>query len=272
MSDLSMVVIWSFSPIAIDLGFHQIRWYGICWFVSFVLGNYLLTRMLEYRRIENINTSEILAYALIGTILGARLAHCLFYEHEYYLANPLKILIIWEGGLASHGGVLGMLVGLLFSRKHWKSINFISLIDCIAIPAALGGSIIRFANFLNSEIVGLPTYSNWGVVFESFDDVPRHPVQLYESLIYLIVFFILTIIFYKRDKLITGEILGLWLVLTFSSRLIIEKYKEPLGGSEILTLNVGQYLSIPMIIAGLLILNSAYTYQAKPKICQGKLK
>ena len=201
---------------------------------------------------------------MIGILAGARLGHCLFYEPSYFLSHPFEMILpitfpaeggvkfIGYQGLASHGGALGLLIALyLYSRKTKHSI--IDTIDLIAVVAALGSGFIRLANFMNSEIIGMPTAKPWGVIFDRVDTVPRHPAQLYEAISYFIIFVILMILYNKmRDKLKNGFFFGLVLVLIFTARLIIEFVKEDqVGFEEGMTFNMGQLLSLPYIVVGI---------------------
>lgn len=181
----TMLLHWNFDPVLVAIGPLSIRWYGLLFVTAFFVGQAVLSRIFKAEGVPQENAGQLLLYSLVGTIVGARLAHCLFYDPQYYTSHPLAILRIWEGGLASHGGAVGMLVGLwLGSRTIWPQSPFLWLVDRVTIPAALGAAFVRVANFLNSEIVGVPTSGGWGVVFESVDQLPRHPVQLYEAAAY----------------------------------------------------------------------------------------
>ena len=203
-------------------------------------------------------------YMVIGTVIGARLGHVLFYDPGYYLSNPLEIIMIWKGGLASHGGGLGIIIAIyLYSRKHPDQ-PCLWLLDRLAIPTALGASFIRLGNFFNSEILGVQTNLPWAIVFERVDAIPRHPVQLYESITYAIIFIILLTI-YKQltDRLKDGILLGTMLILIFTMRFFLEFIKTDqasyAGGAAI---SVGQWLSIPMVLAGtILVVRGLKMYQ-----------
>ena len=184
-----MILHWHFDPVLFSLGPLTVRWYGLLFVGGFYLGLMMLQRIFRSEGRDPAQAERLFMYALLGTVIGARLAHCLFYEPAYYLAHPLAILRIWEGGLASHGGVAGLLIGLwLGTRGLVPRPAFLWLVDRVAIPGAFVAVCIRIANFLNSEIVGLPTSGRWGVVFEAVDAQPRHPAQLYEAAAYLLVF------------------------------------------------------------------------------------
>ena len=194
-------------------------------------------------------------YIVVGIVVGARLGHCFFYDPVFYLAHPMKIFAVWEGGLASHGGGLGVIIALWLYTKKYK-LSFLWLIDRIAIPTALFGFFVRMGNLMNSEIIGKPTEVPWAIIFSRVDSLPRHPTQLYEALSYLIIFFILTYIYIKKRKsLNNGFLFGLFLALIFSARFMIEfvKVKQAAYASEI-SLTTGQDLSIPFLLAGFFLI------------------
>jgi prolipoprotein diacylglyceryl transferase len=192
-------------------------------------------------------------YITIGIVVGARLGHVLFYDPSYYFANPMKIFAVWEGGLASHGGGTGVILALyFFAKKH--DLNYIWLLDRVAIPTALFGFFVRMGNFMNSEIVGTPTDVSWAVVFSRVDMLPRHPAQLYESFSYLVIFILLTLIYkFKRKSLHNGFIFGLFLTLIFTVRILVEfvKVKQADYDTSFLMMSTGQALSLPFIVIGL---------------------
>jgi prolipoprotein diacylglyceryl transferase len=201
---------------------------------------------------------------MIGIIVGARLGHCLFYEPSYYLSHPLEMLLPVtfppEGGikltgyqgLASHGGVLGLIIAIYFYSRKTKH-AMIDTIDLISVVAGLSFGFIRLGNFMNSEIIGMPTTKSWGVIFERVDNIPRHPAQLYEAIAYLVVFAFMLILYNKkRNKLKNGFFFGLASVLFFTARFLIEFVKEnQVGFEEGMKLNMGQILSIPFTLVGI---------------------
>jgi len=188
----------------------------------------------------------------IGVIAGARLGHCLFYEPEYYLKNPLEILMIWHGGLASHGAAIGILTALwLFVRKEKK--NYAWVLDRIAIVVALSGFFIRTGNLMNSEIYGVETTLPWGFVFlQNGETAPKHPTQIYEGLSYLLIFVLLFRLYWsKKGGHVQGSLISLAMILIFVARFFIEFLKEDQVAFESgMKLNMGQWLSIPFILAG----------------------
>jgi len=245
---------WSIDPVAISFSGLNIYWYGILFAIGIVCGFLVLKAI--YRN-ENVSTEELnslLADSVFGMIIGARLVHCLFYDPLYYWSNPLKVFAIWEGGLASHGGGLGVLVvALLYAKKN--NLSRLWLLDRSTMPAALLGFFVRLANFVNSEILGVPTNAAWAVTFKQIDMLPRHPVQLYEAFAYLSIFALLLWV-YKSAKVVRqGSLLGLFLSLTFTVRFILEFFKEKQASyTNEFMLTTGQLLSIPFIIIGIALL------------------
>jgi len=253
---MDVVIYWNFDPVLLAIGPMTIRWYGLLFVGAFFAGQKILDRIFAAEGIAKENSERLLLHTLVGAIIGARLAHCFFYDPQYYMEDPLAILRIWEGGLASHGGAAGILFGIwLGSRSSQPQLPFLWLVDRVAIPAALGAVFVRVANFLNSEIVGVPTAGNWGVVFEAIDSFPRHPVQLYEALSYLLVFFILQAT-YRRfgQRTPHGLLLGWFLILVFSARIVVEFLKVSQAAYEAEQLfSVGQYLSLPFVVFGVVM-------------------
>ncbi|NML16889.1 prolipoprotein diacylglyceryl transferase [Azohydromonas caseinilytica] len=252
-----MLLHWKFDPVLLSLGPIAIHWYGLLFVGAFFTGQALLVRMFKAENVPPQKAEQLLLYALLGTIVGARLVHCFFYDPAYYLSNPLAILRIWEGGLASHGGALGMLLGLwLGNARSAPRLPFLWLVDRVAIPAALGAVFVRVANFLNSEILGKPTAGDWGVVFDSVDALPRHPVQLYEALGYLAVAAVLWSLYRREGRHPPpGRLLGWFMVLVFSLRIATEFFKAPQAAYEAgQVFSVGQYLSLPFVLLGVALM------------------
>lgn len=243
--------IWNIDPVALSLGPLQIRWYGLLFASAFMVSYQIMYWIYrrEQKPVEELD--RLLWYMAIGTIVGARLGHCLFYDPQYYLSNPLKILAIWEGGLASHGATIGVLISLYLYRLKTQD-DYVWLLDRVALSCMLGGSLVRVGNFFNSEILGLPTDVPWAVIFSRVDYLPRHPVQLYEAFAYVGVFFILLAVYLKTaGKPIKGLVSGLFISLVFLARFFLEFFKTrqeyyTLG----IGLNTGQLLSIPFFLVG----------------------
>lgn len=245
--------VWDASPEIFRLGSVAIRWYGLLFALGFVIG-YEIFRWIF--KIENRNQKDIdklTIVMIISTVVGARLGHCFFYEPSYYLANPIEILYVWKGGLASHGAAIAILLGIWYFVARNKEYTLLWLLDRLVITVALAGALIRLGNFFNSEILGTPTDVPWAVIFAKVDNTPRHAVQLYESFSYFFIFIYLLFVYLKyKDKLPAGRNFGAFLTLVFAARFFLEFYKEQQTTLEsFLPLHMGQLLSIPFVIVGL---------------------
>jgi len=248
---------WRVSPEIFSIGPFAIRWYGLLFASGFLIGYYLMQAIYKREQKPVANLDTLLWYLILGTVIGARLGHCFFYEPEYYLANPLEILKIWEGGLASHGGTVGVFAALwLYSRKHPQE-PFGWLADRLTVPTALTAAFIRLGNLFNSEIYGKITTVPWAFIFELRDPHPRHPTQLYEATAYFLLFLLLLYLYRWRLSFWqkTYRPLGFFMVWVFGWRVVIEFVKEVQAPfEEALPLNMGQLLSLPMIAIGLYFL------------------
>lgn len=243
---------WAFDPTLFSFGPIHIRYYGLIWAAAFLIGQQFINWVYRREKINNGESDILFVYALIGTIVGARLAHCLIYEPGIYLNDPIKILKVWEGGMASHGGAAGLLVALWIYTRRFSVPPYLWLLDRATIPAALGAALIRFANFLGSDIIGKPTSGTWGVVFEAVDQIPRHPVQLYESAVYTFIFGLLLLVYRSGGKLVpNGLLTGIFLLCVFLARFILEFFKVPQAAYEAgFAISVGQWLSVPFFMVG----------------------
>jgi prolipoprotein diacylglyceryl transferase len=256
---LLQFIVWDVSPEIFPGTWFPVRWYGLLFASAFFFGYLVLTRVFKHEIKDPKKAIDLLdklaMYTVISTIIGARLGHVLFYEPSYYLSEPLEILKIWNGGLASHGAAIGILFGLWLFARNTKRTYF-WVLDRVVIVVALGGMFIRLGNLMNSEIFGNPTDLPWGFVFQSFDAIPRHPTQIYEALSYLGLFLLLHHIYWKNNgKPKPGFIFGLFLIILFTSRFLIEFLKVPQVAFEnTMTLNMGQWLSIPFVLAGFIII------------------
>ena len=249
---------WNVDPEIFSVGFIHIRYYSLMFLLSFGLGVYFMKRFFSYEKFDPLDVDDLLMYMMAGTIIGARLGHVLFYSPGYYLSNPVEILMIWRGGLASHGAAVGILLALyLFSRR--KGYDYLWVTDRIAIVVALAGGFIRLGNLFNSEIVGKPTDVPWAFIFERLDNIPRHPTQIYESLAYFIIFIFLYKTYMRlKEKTPRGLLFGYFLVGVFGFRFIVEFYKEVQESFERgLALDMGQILSIPLVLLGIYFLVTA---------------
>ena len=256
---------WNVDPEIFRVGPLAVRYYGLMWALAFYLGYVVFNKFVKKEGLKEGFLDSLTVYMVVGTVLGARLGHCLFYEPEYYLSHPLEILKIWQGGLASHGAAIGILVALyLFARK--QKVPMIYVVDRVVITVALGGAFIRLGNLMNSEIYGVQTSLPWGFIFERNNELfPKHPTQLYEALSYFLIFFLLYFYYKKQDgKTKTGFIFGVFLILLFAARFLIEYVKEPqVEFEKAMALNMGQWLSVPFILAGVFFV--VYSY-LKPNI------
>jgi len=253
---------WNADPALLTLGPITIHWYGLMFALAFIIGLQIMHWIYRREQRSSSELDSLFIYILAGTIIGARLGHVLFYDPAFYFSQPLEILKIWKGGLASHGGTLGIIIAVyIYSRKPDHPTP-LWILDRFCMTAALGGAFIRIGNFFNSEIIGLPV--NGGIIFDRFDPLPRHPVQLYESLSYLLIFIIMLFIYKKMsDKLKDGRLFGLFLVVLFSTRFFLEFFKiRQAQYAQSMEFSVGQWLSIPLVILGIwLILRKQKTGQ-----------
>lgn len=265
-------ITWDVSPEIFSIGPLSIRWYGLLFALAFVFGQRVLSKIYVAEGRTEKDVDIITIYMIVGTVLGARLGHCFFYEPEYFLANPGEILKIWKGGLASHGATVGILLALfMFARKY--KFNYLWVLDRIVIVVALGGALIRLGNLMNSEIIGKITDVPWAFIFVRNDEIingvaasmhPRHPAQLYEAISSFLLFVFLFWLWSKRKAFTpNGSLFGIFLVVLFSLRFLYEFLKENQVDTEdyllqTVGLNIGQLLSIPLVLAGIYILWRAY--------------
>ncbi len=354
---ITSAIVWNVDPEIFKVLVFSIRYYGLFFAIAFLLGYYIFTKFFKRENVQLELLDKLLLYIVLGTVIGARLGHVLFYEPMDYLRNPLQILMIHKGGLASHGGAIGVLIAAyLFVRKY--KMKYLWLLDRLAIVVALAAFFIRMGNLMNSEVYGIPTNSKAGFIYawdlteelevqdeikdvnfkkvntenvvedryqplmmkviyerkinneevansytetviknivarqklheninlvlpsEEFDfqlkrenrsfvavvpllGIPRHPTQIYEAFSYLLIFFLTLGLYYRnKGKPRKGFILGLFLILLFTMRFIIEFLKEEqVDFEKTMTLNLGQWLSIPFVLSGILIL--LYSYKDK---------
>ncbi len=245
-------ITWNISPTIFEVGPIQVRWYGLLFAMAFVAGYLIMQKIFAKEGIAIEVLDKLATYMVVATVVGARLGHCLFYQPDYYLSNPIEILKIWEGGLASHGAAIAIILGLwLFARYQKKP--YLWVLDRIVIVVALAGVFIRTGNLMNSEIYGHITDMPWGFIFVRAGEFePKHPTQIYEALSYLIIFAYLLYYYFKTDgKPASGRIFGIFLVTLFGMRFLIEFLKEDQVAFEAgMSLNMGQLLSIPFVLCG----------------------
>lgn len=253
----------------IDLGFFMIRYYSLMFVIAFTLGWFIMKRIFNNESIPLEKLDSLFIYTVIATLAGARLGHVLFYEPELFSEDPFSVFLPFRTvpefeftgfrGLASHGAAIAIIIAMfIYSKKVLKK-PVLWILDRIVIAVACGAIFVRIGNFINSEIIGKASQSDFGVVFKQLgEDFPRHPAQLYESAGYVLVFLFLWYLYWKTDKRNwLGYLFGLFLVLLWSVRFLVEFVKESQGGFESVlgeTLSTGQWLSIPFILIGLYIM------------------
>jgi prolipoprotein diacylglyceryl transferase len=310
-------IIWDIDPTAFSPFGLEIRWYGILLATGFYLAYMVISKLLTKEGFTEKEINKFSMYVLIGTIAGLRLGHCFFYEPMTYLKDPISILNIRQGGLASHGGAMGILIAMwMFARK--KKLSYLGLLDRVVIIVPLAGSFVRIGNLMNSEIVGKTTNASWGFFFPRHDCnelkrglndavecvnaggsncdgnglinhseqiqscdvdslidaglmVQRHPAQLYESFFYILLFVFMILLYRKNQgKIKEGFFLGIFITLLFGFRFFIEFFKDVQVDHEIgWTLNTGQWLSIPFVIAGIALI---YISQKRNKVVDFTLR
>lgn len=252
---------WSFDPILFSIGGVEIRYYGLMWVLTIFIGAKFFEYFVKREGLPEQVSESIFWYGTLGTILGARLGHCLFYDPAFYLSHPLEIITGFrDGGLASHGAAIGLLIGLwLFARKN--RLPYVWGLDRIMIVVGIGGALVRLGNLFNSEIFGGPTTLPWGFHFllsrewqQVCAPAACHPTQIYEALCYFVTFLVVGALYLKGDygRRRPGLIFGVGLIGVFLTRFLIEFVKLEQGGADTgLVLKMGQLLSIPFIILGL---------------------
>lgn len=262
-----LFVYWNMNPEIFRIGGFAVRWYGVLFVSGFILGYWMFTKFCQKERVDTKMLDPLLFTLLIGTLVGARLGHCFFYQPEYYFGSWkgfLELFQIWKGGLASHGGAMMLVLCMIwFAHKYGSKyhVDFMWLVDHLAIAVAFAGAFIRLGNLCNSEIYGDVTSLPWGFIFERRGETePKHPTQIYESLSYFILGLILVWIYVKRlNKTYRGTFIGIFFIVCFGMRFLIEFIKEPqVEFEESMTLDMGQWLSMPFVILGIASLVWAY--------------
>lgn len=266
-----LTIIWDVDPEAFTIPFINwpVRWYGLLFVLGLLISQYILIYIFKHDGKERKLVEDLTIYVVLGTIIGARLGHVLFYDAGYYLSHPGEILQIWKGGLASHGGAIGIIISVfLYARKY--KLSALWIFDRLVIVVCFTGACIRMGNFMNSEIIGKITSVPWGVKFmrayppEMALDF-RHPAQVYEA-IYCILLMLLLLYLWKNfgPKLNNGFLFGVFMAVLFTLRFIDEFFKENQEAFEDdMILNMGQILSIPFIIAGIFLIFRAIRNPAK---------
>ncbi|MBR3407113.1 MAG: prolipoprotein diacylglyceryl transferase [Bacteroidales bacterium] len=263
-----LVVNWNIDPAILHIGGFELRWYSLLFVSGFILGWYIMRSFFRREAIPENLLDPMLYMLLICTIVGARLGHCIFYQPDYYFGSWtgfFEIFMPWKGGLASHGGTIALILGIWWYAAKYGPANdfdFVWVIDHLVIPVAFAACFIRLGNLFNSEIYGGPTTLPWGFVFErNGETVPCHPTQLYEAGTYLLLGIALMWLYWKKlDNLYRGTFVGIFMIVCFGSRFLIEFVKNDQVDFEAnMALNMGQLLSIPFVLLGIGFLVYAYT-------------
>jgi prolipoprotein diacylglyceryl transferase len=262
---IDLLIHWNVTPEAFSLGPLTVRWYGILYGCAFIASYYAFRDLLKFDKVPDDFADRALIYMILGTVIGARIGDCFFYHPVYYLQHPLEIFAVWNGGLSSHGGAIGILTALyLFGRKTKKP--SIWVLDRVVIVIGAAGFFIRMGNLMNSEIYGHVTSLPWGFIFERHHEtLAKHPTQIYEALYYALTYMVLRLVYRKCDNRPRPFLIfGLFLIMVFCFRFCIEFIKNPQENFEQnMMFNMGQLLSAPFIILGIISLIVS-TRQEKP--------
>ncbi|NDW08972.1 prolipoprotein diacylglyceryl transferase [Dysgonomonas sp. 520] len=274
-------ITWTVDPEIFSLGSKPIVWYGLCWAIGLLCAVLLVEKIYKHEKMPEKWFNTLFWYVVVGVIVGARLGHCLFYNPGYYLSNPIELFKIWEGGLASHGGAIGIVAGVYFYHRKTKQ-SMIWVLDRLIIAAALTGTFIRIGNLTNHEIYGHATDLPWAFRFitnipawqrgaEPLFSAPSHPTQIYEALIYFSIFCLTMFLYWKTSaKSKQGLLLGIGLIGIFLSRFLLEYLKNVQEPFEIhmratFGMDMGQMLSIPFILWGIWLVWNALRRKERSK-------
>lgn len=248
---------WNVDPEIFSLGPLSIRWYGLLFAFGFLGGYYQGERMFKFEKINPEWLESLFIYLIVATIVGARLGHVFFYGWDYYSQHPGEILKVWHGGLASHGGAIGIFIALIWWSRKVSKRSVLWVLDRVVVPTALVAALIRTGNLMNSEIYGIQTDLPWGFIFErNGETVAKHPTQIYEAFSYLLTYAVMLYSYWKTDlRNREGFIVGVFFVMVFLSRFLIEFIKEDQEAFEAgMALNMGQWLSVPFVLGGLFLI------------------
>lgn len=272
-----LFVHWHVDPVIFHLGGFGLRWYSLLFISGFILGWFIFRWFFRREGVSETLLDSLLYTLLIATIVGARLGHCIFYQPDYYFGSWqgfMEIFMPWKGGLASHGGTIALLFAMLWYAHHYgrkNNFDFVWLLDRLCIAVAFAATFIRLGNLMNSEIYGDVTTLPWGFIFDlRHETEPKHPTQIYEALTYLILGIVLISMYkYKLNKLYRGTFIGIFFIVCFGMRFLIEFIKEPQVEFENdMVLNMGQLLSIPFVLLGIGFLIYAYVKKQPAAIVQ----
>ncbi|MDD2799804.1 MAG: prolipoprotein diacylglyceryl transferase [Bacteroidales bacterium] len=257
-------ITWTADPAIITILGREIRWYGLMFAIGFWVGFKIVEKMFLREKIDLKWLDSLFLYVMAGTVIGARLGHCLFYGWDYYSAHPIEIFKIWEGGLASHGGAMGIIIAIYIYSKKVTHKSMLFTFDRLVVPVALVAALIRIGNLFNHEIYGHPTDLPWAFRYisnlhawkqgaEPIFTAPSHPTQLYEATTYLLVFGLLMFLYFKKQAWKReGLIFGIFLNGIFLTRFFIEFIKNNQEDFEAnMVINMGQILSLPFIAVGI---------------------
>ena len=279
-------ITWNVDPELFSIGSLTVRWYGLLWAIGIWLALVIVQKIFKHEKHPEAWVDKLFIYTVLGTIIGARLGHCFFYEWKelaepvtflgitfkygnYYLSHPWELLYIWRGGLASHGGAIGILIAMYYYNKNVSKKGYIWIFDRLVIGVALAGASIRLGNLMNSEIYGTATTLPWGFIFvRDGQTEPMHPTQIYEMIYCLVTFAVTYWLYYKKEAYKkTGFIFGVFLLGIFGTRFLLEFIKLNQEAFESgMILNMGQILSVPFIIWGIwLIMNRNKAVAVKTK-------
>ncbi len=263
-------IVWTADPTAFSIGDFGIRWYGIAYFTMFLVGYFMMKNIYKQEGKTEKQLDKLIFYMMGAVIIGGRLGHVLFYAPEHYFANPVEILYLRDGGMASHGATFAIFIVLIWYSRQEKNIQFLWTTDRLLIAIALGAMLIRLGNLMNHEIVGHPTDVGWGFVFmRRVGDLgmePRHPAQLYEAIAYFILFLgMIWAYFVKGIRKPQGLMTGIFLTYLFTARFFIEYTKLEQSHYENQSLfSVGQWLSFPLIGIGIYLIVASLQGKHQP--------
>lgn len=275
---ISNAIVWDVNPMLID-SFVKVRWYGLMFAIGFLVGYKIVDKMFKKEGVPADWIDKLLLWVVGATIIGARLGHVFFYAWDQYKDDPIKILYIWEGGLASHGGTIAIIIAVLLFSVITTKRSPLWTFDRLVIPIAFVGALIRIGNLMNSEIFGHATDLPWGFMFVRsaewhyfYEGQACHPTQIYESLCYLALFGLLMWMYWKKNaQNRPGLIFGVFLTLLFTARFLIEYVKNPQEEFERdMILNMGQLLSLPFILLGIGLIIYAMVNKPLPSVMDKK--